>query len=476
MNLYEMHQPELFHAPVLAPQNDPAVLPDPTVALTDNLIRLLATSYVRREGRFYHIDRPSVSLTRDDLQRSFLTQAYQINNGAPFNNSIKKEIFETAIQQNNPDPTRSIPVWTGTTVSYPGNPNRRIQLESGQVILNSWKAPDYRTLPVNSPPADIFGLFLGIIFPRPDEHRRVLDWLAWCLQNEDKKPNWAVMLYSREKGTGKSTFCSIATRLFGLENTSVENNVEKLSARFNGPILNKKLVICEEVNLRPESTVGNKLKTLITEHYTTAERKGKDVEQVKLHSCFLMTSNHLPLWIEPGERRYYILDVSHDGHASGPHANDFAEIVGEVERALANDTQVAALYQTLMHRQLAEDFDPMSLNVKVHGTEVMQRVQANQTAATTQQLAEFLGRENCVAIAEQDLRAYVTKEMRQSANSLRHMMTNLDWTRHKVKWGAKDYARALWTAPKYVVDRGDILGPQGFKKAICDVLWDAGEA
>ncbi|WP_423293369.1 primase-helicase family protein [Neotabrizicola sp. VNH66] len=444
--------------------------------LKELLIRLLARSYLRREGRFYHIDRPLESMSRDDLQRAFLIPARRLNNGDPVPKPVLKEVFDTAILQNNADPDRSIPVWTGAITPYPGNPRRRIQLESGQVILNGWKQPDYRRLPASAASLRPFLVFFSTIFQSAAERDRVLDWLAWSLQNEHKKPNWAILLYSQRKGTGKSTFCRIAAQLFGFENTSVENNIEKVAGKFNGPILGKKLIVCEELHLRPDSEVGNKLKTLITEPFTMAERKGRDVEKLPLHACFLMTTNHLPLWIEAGERRFYVVDVDHEGHASGPKAGRFGRLVKRVEAAMADPQRMADLYHFLLQRKPAEDFDALSLNIERHGTEVMKKLLAHQFAATTQQLAEYLGRENCIAITEQDLRAYVTQEMRVSVNAIRHMMTELGWSRHVVKWGGKDYARALWTAPKYTVDRGNILGPGAFRQAVCDALWDAAEA
>jgi transcription antitermination factor NusG len=279
------------------------------------------------------------------------------------------------------------------------------------------------------------------------------------------------MLYSAEKGTGKSTFCKIAERLFGELNTSVQNNIEKVAAKFNGPILVNKLIVCEEVQLRPNSDLGNTLKTLITSPNTTTEHKGRNVEKVSLFSCFLMNSNHLPLWLEPGERRVYVVDVAHDGHASGPKAAAFSQQVKDVEAALRDDTKVAALYHALLRRKLADDFDAFSLNTALYGTEVMKRVLTSSTPATTQQLSEFLGREGTKAVTEQDLRVYVSKEMRLSTNSIRHMMTDLGWTRHEVKWGGKDYARAIWVAPHHTIDRGNIFGPGGYEKAVCDVLW-----
>jgi hypothetical protein len=462
-------QPEnVIHLPILAPNHS---LTTTDESLAEQLIRLLATSYVRKENRFYHIDRPSEALSQHDLQRSFLTPAQNLNKGQPVPKPVIKAVYDAAITQMNPNLFRSIPVWTGSVVSYPGNPERRIQLESGQVVLNSWKEPSYRRFGLIDPWGGPFSALFNQMFPREAERNRVLDWLAWCLQNESRKPNWAIMLYSQAKGTGKSTFCNIATRLFGEENTSRQNNLEKVAGKFNGPMLTSKLIVSEEVELRPGSDAGNKLKTLITEATTTTEHKGRDVERIRLHSCFLLTSNHLPSWIEAGERRFYVVDVGHDGHASGPNAEFFNKIVTAVERALEDDERVAALYSSLMQRELAADFNAMTLNTSLHGTELMRRLEANQVPATTQQLAEYLGGEQAVAISEQDLRAYVGKEMRLSPNSLQYMMTDLGWRRYQAKYGGKDYARAFWVKEPYALDRGQIIGPDGSKQAVCDALW-----
>jgi hypothetical protein len=458
-----------INLPVPAPNHLPAATTDES--LTEQLIRLLATSYVRNDTHFYHVDRPSEAMSRDNLQRAFLYQAVALNGGQMVPKQVMKEVFDTAIVQMNPNPYRSIPVWTGSIAPYPANSERRIQLDSGQVILNSWKEPAYRRYARGEAWGGPFVVLFQQMFPRENERNRVLDWLAWCLRNEGKKPNWAVMLYSQAKGTGKSTVCNIATRLFGEENTARQNNLEKVAGKFNGPMLTSKLIVSEEVELRPGSEAGNKIKTLITEATTTTERKGRDVERVRLHSCFLLTSNHLPTWIEAGERRFYVVDVGHEGHASGPQAELFTKIVRAVEHALQDDNKVAAFYDWLIQRELATDFDAMSLNTAIHATDLMRRLETNQTPATTQQLAEYLGGEGCLAITEHDLRVYAKGSMGLNPNAIQYMMTDLGWTRDQVKWGGKDYARAIWVKSPYVLDRGNIIGPDGSKQAVCDVLW-----
>jgi len=124
-----------------------------------------------------------------------------------------------------------------------------------------------------------------------------------------------------------------------------------------------------------------------------------------------------------------------------------------------------------MQRELSVDFNAMTLNTALHATDLMRRLEATQVPATTQQLAEYLGREGCIAITEQDLRLYATKEMRLNPNAIQYMMTGLGWTRYQVKWGGKDYTRAVWVRSLYGIDRGYIIGADGSKQAICDVLW-----
>ena len=298
----------------------------------------------------------------------------------------------------------------------------------------------------------------------------VLDWVAWTLQNEQDRPAWSLLLYSKAKGTGKSTFCDVLKQLHGVENSTTQNNVDSLVTRFNTQVLVSRLVICEELSLRSESRQANALKTYITDADTLTERKGREAERTPLISCFAFTTNHLPTWMETGERRYYIVQTDHDGHASGPEAAAFSAVVAGVYDALGNPDEVAALYKALMQRQVGEGFNPKSLNTERDGTAVMRQLLGTSGETMLEQLAEYLDDMGLGAIPQSQVQDHITKELRQNGNRTRHMMQELGWSSSKVKWGGKDYARALWVKPGFHVADGNVIDPDGTTQAISEHL------
>ena len=439
------------------------------------LIRLLASRYVRRENRFYHIDRPNEALNRRDVEQSFIQTVVRELPELPHDPATLKLVFRTAIELLQSDPRRSIPIWGGQQASFPGNEARLIWNETGTVTINTWRRPAYRTRGVNAANYGRFQPLFETLFPNAQERDRVLDWVAWTFQNEGDRPNWALLLYSKAKGTGKSTFCDVLRHLHGVENSTTQNNVDKLVSRFNRTVLQSRLVISEELSLRSESTQSNTLKTLITEETTMAEAKGREPEVVKLISCFVFTTNHLPSWLEPGERRYYVVQTDHEGHASGPRAAEFSGIVAEVYEALANPDEVAALYNALIHRELNENYNAKSLNTERDGTAIMKQLLGTSGETVLDQLAEFLDSEGLDVIPQATVQSHVTSELRQNGNRTRHMMQELGWTQHKVKWGGVDYSRVVWVKPGHHVADGNLIRPDGTTETIGDhIMREAG--
>ncbi len=427
----------------------------------------MADWYVRRENKYQLADNPANTISKNDIERASLYRFRKHFPGIDLSNELIKAVYQRAIEDKHSNAEQSIQVWDGTFVCRPDD-HRRIIPNDGFVTLNTWRRPRYRDLLPMDTDTSWFDQFLEASFPHEPDRRVFTDWLSWNLQYEAKKPGWAIFLCSRSKGTGKSTLCQLVTRLFGEQNSFTQNSVEKITSRFNLPMLQSKLVVSEELKLKSDSSQGNTLKTYITEEVTSSEAKGREVQRVRQYCCFLFTSNHLPMWIEADDRRYYVIDVDHDGHASGPRAKEFREMVGRVRQRMDDEKSLAALYLRLMKHQQAGEFDPTSLNLATMSNPIMRQIQSASRQVALEQLEEHLAAIKQFAVPQEDLVEFLKKDMGSNVNRLRHLMIELRWRNEKVKWGAKDYARSIWVHPGYWVDRGHVHGPDGYKSKIVD--------
>ncbi len=453
----------------IVPMRDTAPATDPSHVSI--LAKAVANWFVRRDGKYYDVDRLNVAISKTDVKQICISRFQHEYPDIPLTSDLAKTVFSRVLEKTHADPEQIVSVWSGQRVCRPGDPNRIIH-ERGSASVNTWTLPGYRALDVTEADYGAAAEFFEWVFPRETERSMVLDWLAWNLQHENDKPGWAPFLYSRSKGSGKSTFCQLVATLFGVENCVTQNNVDKLTSKFNMTVLQSKLVVSEELQLRPDSTQSNTLKTYITERTTLSELKGHEAERVDQRCCFIFTTNHLPIWIEADDRRYYVVEVDHDGHASGPRSRQFQAVVEEVLAQIDDPEQLAGLYHALMIRVIPETFSAKSLNIEDDGTEVMKRIQGASRQVTLEQLEEFLNDKEINALPEAEVAAFVRDNLRANINSTRHMMSELGWTKQKVKWDGVDHARAIWVRPDYVVERGKLIGPDGSRVRISDHLDD----
>lgn len=424
------------------------------------LSRAIATWFVRRDGKYYDVTNRNVPLSSEDAKQISIHRLQAEFPDIALSPELLKAVFKASFVQLSFTVGEAIPVWNGKVLCRP-DIDRALILDQGSVSINSYTRPRYRDLRVNHDGMGVFGRFLDWIFPREPERQLFLDWLAWCLQNESDKPNWAPLLYSRTKGSGKSTLAEILAYLFGRENTMTQNNVSKLTGRFNMEVLLSKFIISEEVEIKPGSPASNAVKTYLTERDAVAEFKGREASRIEQCCCFLFTTNHMPLWIEQDDRRFYVIELDHDGHSSGPRAQEFAALVAQVKETLENDVALAALYTALIQRVPSEQFNAKSLNTALLSTDIMKRIQASNGRVSTENLREHLDGRSINAISEADLTRYFQEQLRANPESIRHHMSDLNWHRLSVKWGGVDYARSLWVRDGYSMYRGKLRSPDG---------------
>ncbi len=437
------------------------------------LAKAYGDQFVRRDNKFFDVEKLGAPLSRNDVERMILNRVRDEYPEVPLSNELMKALFNLLIVEQHTDADRSFQVWNGMAICEAGNSDRLIR-SRGAVAANTWVEPEYRQLRINSAELDVVGQFFDEFFQLEHDREQFLNWLAWSLQNEGEKPAWAPFLYSRGRGTGKSTTARILTELFGSSNTVVPNNVSKLTQQFNATVLTSKLVVCEETQIKPGSPQENAIKTFITDPYVLIERKGIEAERAKQSCCFLFTSNIWPSWIGEGERRYLVMDVNHDGRSGGARSNEFSNLVGQVHQFLDDPANVARVYNALMRRNLPESFSAKSLNIADHQTPTMERLRQTSRDTIVDRLEEELNACGLVALPEAGVVKFVQTNLKGNINQTKHLMDELGWQKTKVKWDGTDYARAIWIKPGYWIGGGKIHGPNFDAVRISDHL--AGDA
>ena len=427
----------------------------------EHILMTMAQWYVRKDGKYYDVEEPGPVLSRDDVERVIIQRLKEEFPGNDLTMDVVRQLLQVLIKDQFVDPRRSIPIWSGMRQSRPGNP-RKLVFKRMVATINTWRSPEYRSIPENTADFGPFEEYMATTFPREQERAMLLNWLAWCLQNEDDKPGWAPFLYSSTKGSGKSTFAKIAGMLFGAENTATENNINKLVSRFNAPILEKKLVVCEELYVPPGSDKANAIKTFITEKETVAEHKYQAVQQVEQVCAFIFITNHKPIWLEEDDRRFYVIEVDHDGHRWGENGAVYAAQVRDMLDYLSAASNLKKLYNALMMHRIPHSFDAKSLDVVGAATDVMREIRQSSGDITRQMVKEWLDQKSVIALTNLGIKQLVKERYVSKASAMKYILSDLGWSQINAKFEEKDYQRALWLKPGYSIRAGVISHVDGW--------------
>jgi hypothetical protein len=429
----------------------------PTVEQRLQAIRQdVASWFVQLDGKFIPATNKDSRLGTGEIEK-ILPQ--MLAERFPDNDLVERnagKLAYAAIYGTAPDPRASFGVYSGKAYPAPGNPSHRLY-RNGLWDLNTWRRPAYRSLRPSSDFADQHCPFQSMLeFAIPDTSQRtmLLDWIAWNLQNEGSKPNWAIMLYSETKGTGKSTVAKVLTALFGLENTASTNGIKPLTQRFSADTLDRKLVVAEEVHISSHSTEGNALKDLITNTVVSVERKYQPIVSIPQRSCFLFMTNHKPLWLEGGERRYYIIDMDHDGHAQGDKNEEFYTLAAVINEQTQNPQYIRDLYERLMTRKLTAAFDTKNMRFNENATPIMRELQANSGNEGEQVLTSILAEHNCSIVLSEDFPDLIAHLRLRNANSLRNMLAKLGWEARRIRFGGAQYR--AWCKKDLEIENGRV--------------------
>lgn len=133
-----------------------------------------------------------------------------------------------------------------------------------------------------------------------------LQWLAYPLQNPGAKMFTAVLVWSREQGTGKSFIGRVMREMYGPRNSTTITSAQ-LASQFNSWASNKQFIVGEEVSDYAAKGDTHALKALITEPTIQVRRMYTEPYEIPNCANFYFTSNEpAPLRIEDADRRFYV--------------------------------------------------------------------------------------------------------------------------------------------------------------------------
>ncbi|QQN74711.1 primase-helicase family protein [Croceicoccus sp. YJ47] len=144
-----------------------------------------------------------------------------------------------------------------------------------------------------------------------DAAKYLLNWAAYSVQHPERRAEVAIVLRGG-KGTGKSTFGRLMSRIFGQHGTTIASS-HTMTSNFNKPLHDCCLLFADEALARGESKAEGIIKSLITEPNIMIEPKGVDPFPSRNRLKVIIASNDE--WVvsaSADERRFAVFNVSPD--------------------------------------------------------------------------------------------------------------------------------------------------------------------
>ena len=434
---------------------------DPRAAYTVKDIvevcRIVSSWYVKKANYYHDVTNLQIKYQPHDVKQVIVHRMREVFPKWKPSEQAWRDFFKLLLDPpvNKLNPELSIPVWSGKRVCLPAN-RQKVFFKDGTATVNIWEDPAYRR--ETAIPDKALDEFLAYVIPKEQDRKVFLNWLAWNRQNEGKKPSWAVMLYSEKQGTGKSTLTDLLWALFGEENTGRANGVSKLVGRFNKELLENKLVIVEEVEVKRGSSEANSLKTLITENSTLVEAKGLPAYVEHIYCAFIMTTNHLPLWLEESDRRFFILEFNHQGYSNGgPEYETFTELVARLKKLTADPKRLKGIYDALMAWKVPKTFGE-KLDVQKYATDVMLQLRDLSPDVAKQIVEEVLNDSGIVFVPIEYASKVINLHTPREVNAQTHLFRELGWKKQKFAWAGEAQKWAWWKPvdPQYPAAKGKV--------------------
>lgn len=187
---------------------------------------------------------------------------------------------------------------------------------------------------------------INYLFQNEDDANHVLNWMAWVLQNEGRKPNHALLVVGKNTGTGKSLIATIFEQLIGVKNTQRPKN-SSMGGDFNGWLRDCRLCIIEEVYQVGRRENLNAMRDILTETRVEVNIKGIPAFTIENFVSVMGVSNHpdaLPL--DKYDRRWLVVETFAERRD-----REYYEPLFQLSRGI-DKAGLSAIYAELLARDL----------------------------------------------------------------------------------------------------------------------------
>ena len=177
------------------------------------------------------------------------------------------------------------------------------------LCFNIWRDPR-TTLPSAASEADVQPWLdhAAFIVPDPIVRAVVLDWMAWVIQHQDKKPNFAIVMGSHHEGIGKDTLIEPLRLAIGRRYVR-EVYPSAFTGDHNEFMVGCKLLIVQEMHNFERRATMNTLKLILAAPSDTVpvNPKGTPAHHVpNILAAVFFTNEDNALAIARGDRRYFV--------------------------------------------------------------------------------------------------------------------------------------------------------------------------
>lgn len=229
-------------------------------------------------------------------------------------------------------------------VFEPGNPETRGE------CYNLWRPSGI--IPAQDD-TTLWNAHIEWLIPDAEDRAKLLDWLAWVIQNPTQAPGYALLLVGAIFGTGKSFIARVMEQIIGTVNTQRPKN-SSIRGDFNPWAALCRLAIIEELNQIGRTEVAHELRDMITE--PTIEVNPKNINPYKIANYIaLMAISNEPdaLPIQPGDRRWLVIDspVTEEQKNDAIARGHFRDIMPIVDPRKLNVRALGAIAWELQHRK-----------------------------------------------------------------------------------------------------------------------------